>query len=115
MKKYNFDTEEPDHEGNTALHWAICTGSECSASFLISGGANPNVKNSKGDTPLHLSVKTLEDHWSVRNIKLLLLEGADRNIIDGEDATAIAYVEDITNSGLQNDVFRILQPPQKWL
>jgi len=42
-------------------------------------GADFEAKESRGLTPLHLAIKGFESGDSTRNIKALLLKGADRN------------------------------------
>lgn len=42
-------------------------------------GADFEAKESRGLTPLHLALKGFEPGNSTRNIKALLLKGADRN------------------------------------
>ena len=44
--------------GSTALHWASATGDEPLLTFLLSCGADMNVKDPWGTTPLHLSAST---------------------------------------------------------
>lgn len=51
-----------------------------------------NIKDSKGLTPLHLSVKSAKDHRSSKGIKQLLIKGADRNALDNEGKRPIDYM-----------------------
>lgn len=44
-----------DHEGNTALHYAVMHLQPESWSLLVAEGANPYCKNKKGETPLKLA------------------------------------------------------------
>lgn len=44
--------------------------------------ADINAVDAKGLTALHLAVKSSEDIRSTKGIKLLLIKGADRNIVD---------------------------------
>jgi ankyrin repeat protein len=82
INKMNWNIEEKDSNGNTALHWAIFTGSEHSTAFLLALGADPNSTNHENSYPLHLAIKSVEDHGSIRNVKALLLSGALRNLRD---------------------------------
>ncbi len=68
----------------TALHGAVRFNIDPNvAQFLLSEGANVNAQNSKGDTPLHLSVFS---HNSFKMTQLLLDAGASVNVLnkDGE-------------------------------
>jgi hypothetical protein len=115
IKSHEFEVDEIDQEGNTALHWAAVTGSEDATTFLLAIGANPNALNSSMDTPLHLAVYSIEEHWCMRNIKNLLLEGANRNFRNIQGMIPIDYAEKISNKALQNDLLRVLQPSQSML
>jgi cytohesin len=54
------DINETTEYGQTALHMAIRESNTATAEFLLSKGANPNVADKRGDTPLH---------WAARNAK----------------------------------------------
>ena len=45
---------QPDAAGNTALIYAITGDFIDCVSFLINQGADPNIANHDGDSPLHL-------------------------------------------------------------
>ena len=47
-----------DGSGNTPLHYAASWGMASIIPYIISRGGNPNVRNSKGETPLFAAVKT---------------------------------------------------------
>ena len=49
---------EPDDEGNTVLHLAAEINNTNLISFFIAKGADPLLKNKKGDTPLHVAIKS---------------------------------------------------------
>ena len=61
-------------------------------SYLIAFGANLNAIDSKGLTPLHISVKTYKEHVSAKGIKQLLVKGADRNALDFNALRPLDYV-----------------------
>ncbi|XP_014228706.1 ankyrin-3-like [Trichogramma pretiosum] len=48
------EIDAPDESGDTALHWALRCGHGTVAKFLLRKGANPNVSNKRGLTPLHV-------------------------------------------------------------
>ncbi|KAG8520495.1 Transient receptor potential cation channel subfamily A member 1 [Galemys pyrenaicus] len=72
-----------DDFGNTPLHWAAGKNQAESVKFLLSRGANPNLRNSNMMAPLHVAVqglhnevvKVLTDHSSTN----LNLEGENGN------------------------------------
>lgn len=103
VKQEECEIEQTDDDGNTPLHWAAISGSENSTTFLLALGADPNSQNKNGSTPLHLGTKSIEVHWSMRNLKMLLLEGARRSIRDEEGMTALEYSEEINSAALQNE------------
>ena len=76
--KYFLNIQSIDEVGSTPLHWACYTGSEISVMYLLSWGANVNVKDQEGLTPLHLAVMSER----TRIIKKLLQKGADKSLKD---------------------------------
>ena len=48
---------EPDENGNTVLHLAAEINNTNLISFFISKGADPLLKNNKGETPLHVAIE----------------------------------------------------------
>ncbi|CAI7632375.1 unnamed protein product [Penicillium pancosmium] len=69
------DLDAVDSEGNTALHYSVSSPLLVKTSThiddLLAAGANPNIKNRKGDTPLH------KIHSSEEFVLKLSLAGAD--------------------------------------
>lgn len=59
----------------TALHWTCRKGHEKTARFLIEHGADPNIRNNHGQTPLNLAVL----NRYVPLVKLLVENGANVN------------------------------------
>ena len=57
---------------STPLHWACYAGAENAVSYLIANNADPNLQDSDGFTPLHLSIKSAEAIKSSRIVKQLL-------------------------------------------
>lgn len=74
-----------DGSKNTALHYAAEWGLEDSISTLIEKGADVNVKNANGETPLINAVKT--DNTAA--IDLLLAYGSFLNTRDNSGSTAL--------------------------
>jgi len=77
---------EPDNDGSTALHYASTATHERSCDVinqLLRCGANPNIVNSRGQSPLHLWLHNRNVFTSpsfVDTIHLFLKYGADVNI-----------------------------------
>ena len=77
-----------DHDGETHLHYAARAGSATEVDNLIRHGADANVKNKSGQTPLHLAVQNYSghrrsSHFRARSdfVSLLLDSGADVNAL----------------------------------
>ncbi|XP_021258372.1 palmitoyltransferase ZDHHC13 isoform X3 [Numida meleagris] len=49
---------------NTALHWAVASGNVSAVELLLEAGANMDIKNVKGETPLDLAVQT-QNHFMI--------------------------------------------------
>ncbi|KAK2037554.1 ankyrin, partial [Colletotrichum somersetense] len=62
-----------DSEGNTALHTAVANGKLVVVLRLLSYGADPNVENAIGWTPVHVAVRM----GSVDLVEALVTHGGD--------------------------------------
>ena len=81
LKNYNFDANDWDDKDSSPLHWAAYLNKEVSLCYLLAWGANPNVQDMDGNTPLHLAVMRNPDHgYQTRCIRILLLKGAEWGI-----------------------------------
>jgi len=92
---YNDEWVKPDvngrnKKGQIALHLALCnprllqTGEKAAIESLLKGGADPNVKDAKGETALHVVSRMCDNELqfargAVGIAKLLLSHGADPN------------------------------------
>ena len=90
--KIGLDINSTDQRLSSPLHWAAFAGAEHALQFILAWGGNPNSKDIKGLTPLHLAVKTSEDLLSQRPIRALLLKGSDPSILDVHGMTAHDYL-----------------------
>ncbi|GMH84242.1 hypothetical protein TrST_g693 [Triparma strigata] len=72
-------TNAQDRNGDTALH--LSRSASITSLLLTLGGANPNIPNSLGHTPLHIATKN-ED---LASASYLLKNGADINAIDDKN------------------------------
>lgn len=69
----------------TALHYACMSGSELTAKYLVAQGANLELKDRSGRSPLHCA--TASDHISI--VMILLDAGAAIDETDDDGATAL--------------------------
>jgi ankyrin repeat protein len=75
--------------GQTPLHMAVSLYTTASVIELINQlidlGADVNVRNWNGSTPLHIAARTARAH----NIKALVMRGADLDLKDNQDHTPL--------------------------
>lgn len=83
MKPDERDTEHG--YGRTALYWAAWKGHAASVEFLIKHGADPNISDNGGSTPLMAAVR--ERH--TKSIELLLRYFADVNLVNSRGFSAL--------------------------
>ena len=72
------DADAPDNRQNTALHAIVVYHTLVAMPLLLKAGANPNLVNEDGDTPLHVAVGC-GVQCPAQAVKLLLAAGADVN------------------------------------
>ena len=68
--------------GNAPLHFAAANGHALIAGILIGSGAQVNIQNCAGSTPLHSATYTQEN---VECVRVLLMCGADQTIQNNID------------------------------
>lgn len=56
-KEKSWPVDQRDETGRTALHYAACSGSSECVYQLLQSGADPNMKDKKGLTPLHAAAE----------------------------------------------------------
>jgi len=83
---YGADPNMQDKYGDTPLHKVLSVKIGEDVAFMIDY-ANVNIKNSRGQTPLHLAVET----GLPSAVEKLLLRGADVNARDNEGNTPLHY------------------------
>jgi ankyrin repeat protein len=75
LLKRKADVNAPAPDGATALHWAVYTEDAETTALLIRAGANVNVRNNYGVSPLALASKQVNPHI----LDQLMKAGADPN------------------------------------
>jgi ankyrin repeat protein len=83
------DIDDGGQSGYTVLHWAMATSNVTVVDFLLSKGANPNVADQNGATPLHVAAYCA-DKTDVLDL-ILEKEKVDINRRDKDGQTALHY------------------------
>lgn len=85
------DVNEPDNEGNNALHIAVEKNDVETVKILVESGANVNQKNGKGNIPLNIAVMNgSKEYFDM--VRLLLALEADPNILDNSNMSLIEKI-----------------------
>jgi len=78
LLEHGASVHDQDHDGNTALHYAV--ENKCKTAdhllILLKHGANPNVQNNEGDSSLHWAIRM--DYYE--GVKALLVHGANKRL-----------------------------------
>lgn len=77
----------PNGENQTPFHFACRQGNIANIKYLISKGANINAQDIHGKTPLMHAIETNQ----IDVVKLLLLEGCDRSMLDNRKGHFLDY------------------------
>ena len=88
-----------------ALHGAAFRGNARIAETLLNKGADPNIKNKLGGTPLMWAASYGQDEV----VRLLLAKGADVNIKDNSGASAADWAD----KNKQTNLATVLREAQK--
>ncbi|KAM7212134.1 Ankyrin repeat-containing domain protein [Rhypophila decipiens] len=98
------DTEARSRGGCTPLHFAACVAS-AGLMKLINFGANVNVRDHMGHTPLIKAVLAGLEH----DVRLLLSSGPDVDAVDNEGKTALSRTRDINRRSRHEGVIHLLK------
>lgn len=97
--KHGVDLHVGDRFGWNLLHHAVNDGDDESVEVLLTCGSDVDAKNSAGRTPLHLAVSLKEHYLLNKDVTIALLNhGADINITDKRNKTAIESTMNIFNN-----------------
>jgi len=96
----DWDVNEQDENGWTALHFAAQNNSVPIGKLLIEAGADIEAKDSYGNTPLFRA--TFASHGDCRFIKLLLINGADPNASNHHNVSPLMLARKIGNYPVAN-------------
>ncbi|KAI6654012.1 hypothetical protein LOD99_2859 [Oopsacas minuta] len=76
------DLDQQDTDQNTMLHYAGERNMSATVRYLIERGANTNIQNTYGNTPLLLAAKSTSENKDERLVLSTLIENSDINIIN---------------------------------
>lgn len=86
-----------DDYGNTPLHWAAEKNQVESVKFLLSKGANPNLRNYNMMAPLHIAVQGLHNEV----MKVSLPAGSEAQTVILGPRSAVSAWARMANLGCQ--------------
>ena len=81
------DPDAVDDRGDTVLHWTSWNSRFAAMRVLLSRGANPNIQNYKGHTPLHHVINRNKVGSPFTQVKDLLEGRADPSLADHQGNT----------------------------
>jgi ankyrin repeat protein len=93
-----------DKRGSTPLHWAVYSNSEVAASYLLAHKAQLNLQDNDGNSPLHAAVKYGYQNKNSRIARLLLLQGAKRDIRNGKGKIALHVLYEVSIDGANREL-----------
>ena len=102
------DINVRDSKFSTPLHWACYTRSEMALTYLLSMKPNLEAKDVQGFTALHIAVASVAKLGSTRNVKALLLRGADRDQQDLKGQTPIKMIPKDLSEGMHKELQSML-------
>ena len=97
-----------DRERSTPLHWACISSSQTVIKYLLAWGANVNLRDSAGYTPLHLAIMEVEKTGSFSTVKKLIMRGANIQAHDYLDRKPVDLARLISNEKIRSKAISIL-------
>ena len=101
------DINSKDKKGSSPLHWACYSQAETAMQFILALKPNIDQTDREGFTPLHITVRGLDEFETSRPIKVLLISGASLDISDNIGNFPIDYSSEIKTEYLRNELKRI--------
>ena len=83
----NLEVNAQGFSGMSALTWYVWRGNERNVQTLLERGANPNLSDADGDTPLHGAAQ----RGNVKLLEMLLTSGANPNAKNKVGGTALMW------------------------
>jgi palmitoyltransferase ZDHHC13/17 len=112
LKQLGIEFDQPDALGMSPLHWAALTGANNCCQYLLAWGANPNSQDVNGFTPLHLNIEeSVPKYQESYIVRLLLMNGADPKIADGQQRTPVDLALNLPHSNLQIELLEYMSEP----
>ena len=101
--KLKLDINSTDNNQQTPLHWAAIYCSEMTLMYILAWGTDDalfdiNAVDLNGMTPLHLLVSQNRGNDITKGIRLILVKGADKNILDHQSKKPVDYLENSFDS-----------------
>jgi len=108
VKQPGFNIDARDADGKTILHLAASRGIHLAVKCLISRGADPDVQDKWGNTPLHYALGDGDFiiHASLVTVQTLLQVGASTDISNVQGLTASERSQTILNELMQTETFK---------
>ena len=95
--------------GESALHITVKRRDMTWTSFMLAKGANPNVKDSQGDTPLMAATRV----GFVEGVNLLIQQGAQVDLVNGNGETPLIVAAQTRNIPLVRILLAAGADPKK--
>jgi len=112
--KQGMDINIRDSKSSTPLHWACFTRSEMALNYILSMKPNLEAQDCHGFTPLHIAVTCVEKLESTRNVKALLLRGANRESKDNKGKTPMEHIPETLKCHLGDELEQQLEKQSYW-
>lgn len=99
LENVSMDINAQDHQGKTAMHYAVMSGDVGMVKILLGHGANIDTQDHEGKTPLYDAVE--KNHVAIAD--LLIDQGADKKLGTFENGTV---PQDICRTQSMRKIFK---------
>jgi ankyrin repeat protein len=93
-----------DSIGYTLLHWAAAMNDGDAVEMLLDAGADPNARDIRGRTPLHVAAMSQFRAGGDALLKALVARGADVNAADAQGATPLQFAQRMDRQDLSKSL-----------